>query len=177
MARFLFVMVLVGLIACEPKPNDTDLLKNMIVDTQVDNTVNFQSFSTYKMPIDTMAYFSNTIRVAADTLLAYTSSNPSNNALVHSIVSEVKSKMDAAGYTIKYPKQSPDLWVEIYISENVTPTSDKATLNIYIYNVHTNSPIWGATIGDLVSTNDNTATTIIKAIDQAFAQSPYLSHQ
>jgi hypothetical protein len=187
-------VVFIGIAAwrCEPKPNESDLLKNMVVTTDYNTTANFSNYSTYWMSLDTISYFLNTD--PTDTL-AY-------GADVSTITGEVSGKLSAAGYSLVGKNASPDFWVHVYVVENYSEfqsfyynpysygyyggyyggynsvsVSDQSNLYIFLIDLKHKSSgksyLWGCNIGDVASSPDQ-INTIIRAIDQAFTQSSYI---
>ncbi len=177
---------------CEPKPNESDLLKNMVVTTDYNTTANFSNYSTYWMSLDTISYFLNTD--PTDTL--------ATGADVSTITGEVSSKLTAAGYSLVGKNASPDFWVHVYVVENYSEyqsyyynpysygyyggyyggynsvsVSDQSNLYIFLIDLKHKSSgksyLWGCNIGDVASSPDQ-INTIIRAIDQAFTQSSYI---
>lgn len=204
------VVAAVFLGSCQPKPNTGDLLKNMVVVTDYDNTVDFTQYSSYYLPLDTLSYFNSSDTNPADTLAV----DQSGTGYVGNITTRVNNNMLAAGYTKVGKKASPDLKVYVFIVENYNvyqtynyypygygygygfgygygyggygygyssySVSDQANLYIEIFDLKNKvngkpKLIWYSNISDLVSSPDQTATTIVlKSIDQAFKQSSYL---
>lgn len=198
--------------SCQPKPNAGDLVKNLVVTTNYDNTVDFTQYSSYYLPLDTLSYFNSSDNNPADTLAV----DPSGTGYVGNITSRVNNNMSAAGYTRVGKKASPDLKVYVFIVENYNvyqtynyypygygygygfgygygyggygygsyypsySVSDQADLYIEVFDLKNKvngkpKLIWACDIADLVSSPDQTATTIVlKSIDQAFKQSSYI---
>lgn len=183
----------VALWSCQPKPNDGELLKNMVVSTDYNSTANFSNYATYWMSLDTISYFLNTD--PTDTIATGTA--------VNNITNEVSGKLTTAGYSLVGKNASPDFWVHIYVVENyssyqsyyynpysfgyyggyysaypVVTVSDQSNLYIFLVDLKHKSSgksyLWGCNIGDLASSPDPTTDTIIRAIDQAFVQSSYI---
>ncbi|HEV8515901.1 MAG TPA: DUF4136 domain-containing protein, partial [Cyclobacteriaceae bacterium] len=102
---------------CEPKPNTSDLVKNMVVTTDYDNTVDFTKFISYYLPVDTISYFTNSSN-QVDTVWCTGCSN-NGGEYPHVVTSEVINKMNAAGFTQVGKKQNPDLRVYIFVVETV----------------------------------------------------------
>ena len=179
--------------SCQPKPNNGDLLKNMVVSTDYNSTANFSNYSNYWMSLDTISYFLNT--APTDTI--------STGAAVRTITNEVSGALTTAGYNLVGKSASPDFWVHIYIVENISTyqsyyynpysygyyggyyggystvsVSDQSNLYIFLVDLKHKSTgksyLWGCNIGDLASSPDQTTDTIIRAIDQAFKQSSYI---
>ncbi len=196
---FLVALVGVSIWGCQPKPNSSDLVKNMVVTTDYNSTANFSNYATYYMSLDTISYFLNTNPNPADTLLT--------GAGVSTVARKVSSQLTAAGYSLVSKNASPDFWAHIYIVENYSAyqsyyynpysygyyggyyggyggysssisVTDEANLYIFLIDLKHKSTgksyLWGTNIGDLVSSLDTTTDTIIRAIDQAFKQSSYI---
>src|SRR5882672_9933677 len=106
---------------CQPKPNDADLVKSMVVSTDYDKSANFSTYSSYYLPLDTISYFNNSDPVAADTLLCSACTGNNNGGTYPSVItSELRTQMDLAGFTRVDKKQSPDLRVYVFIVENIS---------------------------------------------------------
>jgi len=190
-----FVIVIVGslfLWACEPKPNMNSLTKNMVVDTDYNPNAVFSKYSTYTMLIDTIGYYDNSDPNQADTL--------ASGSFPADITTRVKSKMDSAGYKWVSKTSSPDLRVYIYVAINYsaytsynpyaygvyggyygggysTTVTETGDLYIYIFDLTNKTSghyLWACDIWDLISSPDPTDATILRSIDQAFKQSPYI---
>src|SRR5579872_5335339 len=93
---------------CEPKPNTADLVKSMVVTTDYDNTVDFTKYSSYYLPMDTVSYFNSSDNYASDTLQcsACTGYNNQLGTYPTVITSELKGKLDLAGYSQVGKRQS-----------------------------------------------------------------------
>ncbi len=110
-------MILAG---CQPKPDAGDLVKNMVVSTQYDNTTDFTKYSTYYLALDTVSYFNSDDPYAADTLQCDACNGYSNQLGSYPgvITSEVKARLDAIGYKQVPRNQNPDLKIYVFIIEN-----------------------------------------------------------
>jgi len=123
MRKRYFVVVAAALLlgGCQPKPNAGDLVKNMVVTTDYDNTVDFTKYGTYYLPLDTISYFNNSDPVAADTLQCNGCSG--NNGILgiyaNIITSELRNQLNQTGFSKVEKKQSPDLRIYVFIVENV----------------------------------------------------------
>ncbi len=205
-----FILLLPSLVffACQPKPNLNELVKNLVVTTDYDKSNGFlqNSYSTYTLQVDTIKYFNYSSNYyPADTLqcVACTGNNKYFDNYPTTITSEIKNKLDAAGFTKVGAKQNPDLKVYVFIIENYSVSqsynynpygygygygygsgytsisvSDQANLYIQLFDLkhfYKSKPnlVWSCNIGDLVSSPTLTSLTT-KAIDQAFAQSGYI---
>ncbi|MBS1952515.1 MAG: DUF4136 domain-containing protein [Bacteroidetes bacterium] len=106
---------------CQPKPNAGDLVKNMVVSTQYDPTVNFGLYHTYYLPNDTLSYFNSSDTNQADTLQCAQCSGSSSSLGPYAsiITAELQTKLNAAGYTQSLSKKyNPDLKVYVFVVEN-----------------------------------------------------------
>ncbi len=197
------VGVLFGLSSCQPKPNLSDLVRDMVVQTSYDKTVNFSSFSTYAMPLDTIGQIYNAS--PKDTLII--------GEYAQVISREVKSMLDKSGYSQVGRKQNPDLAIAIFVVRNYSQftsvvypvggyssyyypsyygyggyynypyiqsySSSTATLILEILNLRDRNSqnqakvIWIANIGDVLASPDLLQKSK-EGVDQAFAQSTYI---
>ncbi len=197
------VGVLFGLSSCQPKPNLSDLVRDMVVQTSYDKTVNFSSFSTYAMPLDTIGQIYNAS--PKDTLII--------GEYAQVISREVKSMLDKSGYSQVGRKQNPDLAIAIFVVRNYSQftsvvypvggyssyyypsyygyrgysnypyiqsySSSTATLILEIVNLRDRNSqnqvkvIWIANIGDVLASPDLLQKSK-EGVDQAFAQSTYI---
>jgi Domain of unknown function (DUF4136) len=93
------------LISCEQEPSNTDLLKDMVVQTTPDNSVNFKTYTTYALPLDTIGQIYNVD--PTDTLIT---------GAYGSLVSrQVKKDLDKAGFSRVMPGQNPDLGINVFV--------------------------------------------------------------
>lgn len=128
---FIIVASALSFWGCEPKPNTGDLVKNMVVTTDYDNTVDFTKYTSYYLPIDTISYFTNASSSnKADTLWCPTCNN--GGQYPHVTTNEVINQMNLAGFTQVGKKQNPDLRVYIFVVENVS-ISQSYAYNPYGY--------------------------------------------
>ncbi len=188
---------------CQPEPDAMLLLDQLVVSTNYDNNVNFQSYSTYSIATDTIGFVSNQ---SNDTILIHTKSE-----YPRPVLQKVVANLNAIGYTHVGRNENPDMRINVYVVNNYniyqqvvypnyyypsyygygygyggyyggyvnTYESNTGSLVVEILDLKTITPdnkvkvIWGAYMGDVYSAID-----VIKqseeAIDQAFIQSPYL---
>jgi hypothetical protein len=117
---FVFVLSALFYWGCQPKPTTSDLVKNMVVTTDYNNTVDFTQYTNYYLPLDTISYFNNSNTVAADTLLCTACTGNNNGGTYPQIItSEIKKQLDLAGFTKVEKKQNPDFRVYVFIVENI----------------------------------------------------------
>jgi len=202
MNRLFLIFVGAGLFlwGCQPKPSSGDLLKNLVVSTEFDNTADYSQYSTFYLRLDTMNYFNSADPYPEDTLWV----SGGSGDFVDYITKTVNDSLVARGYSAVSRKSSPHLKVVIYEVENYSVSysyypynygygyggygygyggytsasvSDQADLYIQILDMNhlTNGKptlVWYCDIGDIASLSS--ADTFFRALSQAFKQSPYL---
>lgn len=181
------------LIGCEPVPKPDELYKNLVVQTDYDESVNFKEFSTYQLALDTLGLISNS---TTDTLFL--------GEFAKQVTARIKSNLDGRGYVQIDQGQNPDLGVNAFIVSDFsvyqtisypsygggyyspyygyyypivnTYASTSAGLILQLVNLKKKNSqnqfqlIWTCYIGDIASSTDQFNQSIA-AIDQAFAQS------
>lgn len=186
--------------SCQPEPSTEELIDQLVVSTNYDNTVNFGSYATYTVREDTIGFVSN-----------YTS-DPEylDTDYARQIIAKATTNMNTRGFTKVDPDQDPDVAVNIYIVRNLdvfqqviypgyggyggyyypygsyyyypyinTQIYDTAVLIIELIdlkNVNSSNEVkvvWNAYMGDLIAVL-NLEQQTYDAIDQAFVQSPYI---
>jgi hypothetical protein len=203
MERYLFPCLIFLMGSCFDKPSSGDLVKDMVVQTNFDNTVDFKIFSTYAMPLDTVGLVSNTSDASAII-----------NNYSKAVVSAVKKNLDMQGYQRVELNENPDFGVNIFIVNDLSVFQSVVYPNYYYgypgygygsyygYGGYYNYPyvntqvynqailviefadlksiqngnarvVWTANIGDLITSVDQNVK-VLEAINQAFVQSPYL---
>lgn len=174
-----------------PKPDE--LHKNLVVQTDYDESVNFKAFSTYQLALDTLGLISNSTN---DTLFL--------GEFARQVTARIKSNLDSRGYVQIGQGQSPDLGVNAFIVSDFsvyqtisypsygggyyspyygyyypivnTYASNSAGLILQLVNLKKKNNqnqfqlIWTCYIGDLASSTDQINQSI-EAVDQAFVQS------
>lgn len=107
-------------LGCNPKPNNSDLLKHFSTITNYIDTVNFSNKKTYWLQLDTISYFNSQSNAQTDTLqcLKCTGNNNQLGQYANIITTEIKAKLDAAGYVAVNGKQNPDMKVYVTVIEN-----------------------------------------------------------
>lgn len=195
MLRSFILMSGLGLLlaGCQPVPDAEELNKNLVVETDYDDTVNFRDFTTYTLTLDTLGLISNTTK---DTLQL--------GSYARDITEKIKANMDARGYTYVNKNQNPDLgFVAFLVSDfsvyqsisyprygggyyssyygyyyprvNTYATSS-TVLILQLVDLNTKTSqnqfklIWRGFIGDLSSSVDPFQKSV-EAIDQVFVQS------
>lgn len=195
--QFIGLLALALLVGCEPVPKDDELLQNLVVQTDYDEGINFKSYSSYALTLDTLGLISNSF---TDTLII--------NDYSEAITQRLKMNLDERGYSRVASNQNPDLGVTAFVvyDFNVfrtitypsyyggayspyygyyfpivnTYTSNKGLLIVQISDLKQKNSqnqfrvIWACNIGDLVATIDAFQRSV-EGIDQAFLQTPILS--
>jgi len=185
------------------KPSTGNLVKDMVVQTNYDITVDFKNFSTYALPLDTIGLVSNTTDASAIV-----------NNYSKAVVNAVKKNLDQLGYQRVELNQNPDFGVNIFVVNDLSVFQSVVYPNYYygypgygygsyygyggyygypyvntqVYNqailviefadlktIQNDNArvVWTANIGDLITSVDQDVK-VLEAINQAFIQSPYL---
>lgn len=192
----ILIVVSVGLFNCEPSPSADELTRDMVVQTEFDNLIDFSSFNTYTLPIDTIGLIANSTN---DTLIVSEYSKK--------VTAELRLNMDARGYTYVAANQNPDLGINTFIVSDFsiyqtvrypsyyggyyspyygyyypvvnTYASSSAILIIQLVDFSQVSAqgqfkvIWSCYIGDVLASPDITQKSV-EAIRQAFLQTQSL---
>ncbi|HMJ68913.1 MAG TPA: DUF4136 domain-containing protein [Cyclobacteriaceae bacterium] len=194
--------IIVILAACGTQPQLAELVNDMVVLTNFEETRDYTQYATYTMPLDTIGLVSNT---------------SDNDALANDyaklITSQIKKNLDQTNHTMVAKDANPDIGVNVLVVNDLSvfqsvvypsyyyPSSygysgyygygsgygygyvqnnyfQQAVLVIEfvdLRNPSTDQPtVWVANIGDLVNSFDTSQKTK-EAIDQAFKQSPFLN--
>jgi len=185
-----FTIVFFG---CEPSPSSEELTRELLVQTDYDDLVDFSSFNTYTLPLDTLGWISNT---SSDTLIL--------SDYAKKVTAEIKLNMDSRGYSYVGANENPDLGINSFVVSDFnvyqtisypsyyggyyspyygyyypvvnTYASNSAVLICQLVDFNTITPegqfkvIWTCYIGDLLASPDPTQKSV-EAISQAFTQS------
>lgn len=194
--RKLFIIIVLGsLLGCGTEPELTSIINDMVVLTNFDETVDYTQYTTYRMPLDTIGFVSNT-----------SSQNYLTGNYPNLITSTLAKNLGQTNRTTVAAGQPADIGVNIYVVRDLSvyATSYPAYYNPYYgyygyggglgysytqlnYDTQAvliiefvdlkragNIIIWSATIGDIMKSYDPSKKTE-EAIDQAFVQSPFLA--
>jgi hypothetical protein len=93
--------------ACQPEPDSLKLLDELVVSTNYDNAVNFQTYATYSVATDTIGFVSNR---SNDTIIIQSKSD-----FPRPVLQKVVANMNAAGYTRVERNQNPDMRINVYV--------------------------------------------------------------
>lgn len=189
-----FFLILVW--GCQPSPKLEELVQDMVVQTDYEETTNFGSYSTFTLPLDTLGLISNNY---ADTLIL--------NDFAKEATAKIKANMNSAGFTYVESNQDPDLGITAFIVNDFSVFQSISYPNYYggyyspyygyyypIVNTYTSNSgiliiqltdlrkkniqnqfqvVWAAYIGDIIS-SVNAYQKALEGIDQAYVQSPFL---
>ena len=197
-------IIVLLLTTCEPKPTLEARVQNMVVRTVADNTINFSSYATYSLAIDTVGVFWS---FDPDTVIVDEYSSLVSRA--------VKTNLDNAGFKLVGPKQNPDWGVNVFLVRGYNVDQTFISPNYYfrypgnfkysysgyggysrfpyVTLFYTSSALWLVEIIDLKNIDAQQRVKIIwtafmgdadaspnplekskEAVDQAFKQSPYI---
>jgi hypothetical protein len=190
--------------SCRPEPEAVDLVDQLVVSTNYDNTANFSSFTTYAIPTDTIGFISET---SPDTIIV-----ASKSTFPRPVLQTINSDLQARGYSRVNRNQNPDIGINVLVVNDLNVFQDVVYPNnyggyyggYYGYNSWYSYPyvqtyayntgvliievvdlkhltpdnkvkvLWTAYMGDVYSTLD-LERQAVDAIHQAFTQSPYLT--
>lgn len=187
--------------SCQPEPAASELVRDMVVQTSFDQSANFSTYTTYSIPLDTIGQIYN--EAPNDTIItgsyARLVTNVVNNNFARAGYNRVDRSQDPdVGINVFVIR---DLTVSQYVSYPgnyggyfggyygysvfygypyvSTYISSSGTLIIEMVDLKNKDAqgnarvIWSAFIGDIITSIDRDAKTQ-EAVNQAFAQSPYL---
>lgn len=202
MRKLSIIVVAFVVASCWTQPDINDLVNDMVVLTNYDTNADFNTFTTYTMPLDTIGLVSNS------STQQYIVSTYSKR-----ITSTVKRSMDGTNRTRVATGQPAHLGINIYVVNDlqvfqsvvypgygypgyggfygysgyynypqvVNYQTQSAILVIEFLDLLNMDPstsqpkiIWSANIGDLINSLDQDAK-VVEAIQQAFTQSSYLN--
>jgi hypothetical protein len=104
-----FLILAIALISCQPQPEPAQLYDQLVVSTNAAENVNFSNYATYAIATDTIGFLSNDPQ--DDTI--YVSSNQDDYPTT--ILDQIRSNLNARGFTRIDRKSSPDLGVNVTI--------------------------------------------------------------
>jgi hypothetical protein len=195
----IFLMVLT-VTACGTQPQLAELVNDMVVLTNFEETRDYTQYATYAMPLDTIGLISNT-----------SNSDALTNDYAKMITAQIKKNLDQTNHTLVSKDASPDIGVNVLVVNDLSVFQSVVYPNYYypsysgysgyygyggygyiqnnyfqqavlviefvdLKNPSSGNPpaVWVANIGDLVNSFDTSLKTR-EAIDQAFKQSPFLN--
>jgi hypothetical protein len=193
--------------ACQPEQDPLLLYDQLVVSTNYDDNINFQTYSTYSIATDTIGFVSNQ---SNDTIMTYPDFD-----YPRPVLQKVVANLNAIGYSRVEKNENPDMRINVYVVNNYDLFQQVVYPNYYYPSyygygygyggyygypyVSTYESNTGSLVVEILDlktiTPDNkvkviwgaymgdvySAIDVIKqseqAIDQAFVQSPYLSKQ
>ena len=107
MKRILTFLAILSLYvsACQPSPDTYDLVKDMFVQTSYDKGINFSSYTTFTLPMDTIGQIYNLD--PTDTLIL--------GSYATQVTQQVRYNLTNAGYTFVNSTQNPDLGLNVFV--------------------------------------------------------------
>ncbi len=189
---------------CRPEPEAVELVDQMVVSTNYDNTADFSAYSTYAIPTDTIGFISET---SNDTIIV-----ASKSSFPRPVLQRINSELQTRGFGRVSKNQNPDLGVNVLVVNDFNVFQDVVYPNYYggyyggyygynswysypyvqtyayntgvliieIVDLKNLTPdnkvkvLWTAYMGDVYSTIE-LERQALEAIQQAFTQSPYLT--
>lgn len=193
--------------ACQPEPDALRLLDQLVVSTNYDTNVNFQTYATYSISTDTIGFVSNQ---SNDTILVN-----SKSTYPRPVLQKVIANLNSMGYTRVAKNENPDMRINVYLVNDYNLFQQVVYPNYYYPSyygygygyggyygypyVNTYESNTGSLVVEILDLKTITpdkkvkviwgaymgdvysAIDVIKqseeAIDQAFIQSPYLQKQ
>jgi hypothetical protein len=202
MKRLAILLVILAAAGCGTQPQLAELVNDMVVLTNFDETRNYNQYATYTMPLDTIGLISNT-----------SSNDALSNDYAKMITAQIKRNLDQTNHTMVDKSESPDIGVNVLVVNDLSVSQSVVYPNYYypsyygysgyygyggygytsynyflqatlviefvdLKNPTSGNPtsVWVANIGDLVNSYDTSLKTK-EAIDQAFKQSSFLNRQ
>jgi hypothetical protein len=110
MRKFIYIplLALCGVLqGCQPEPDAKQLIDQLVVATNYDETADFSSYATYAIPTDTIGLISNSTN---DTIIVARESG-----FPRPVLNEIKSHLNALGYTQVERNQDPDLGINVLV--------------------------------------------------------------
>lgn len=193
------------IVGCRPEPEALELVDQLVVSTNYDNTANFAAYATYAIPTDTIGFISET---SNDTIIV-----ASRSSFPKPVLQAVNAQMQARGFTRVAKNANPDLGINVLVVNDFNVFQDIVYPNNYYggyyggyygYNswysypyVQTYAYNTGVLIIEIVDLKNLTPENKVRvlwsaymgdvystidlerqavdAIEQAFTQSPYLT--
>ncbi len=106
---FYFFVFVVSFISwsCQTEPDSAKLIDQMVVSTNYDPDANFENYTTYAIPTDTIGFISNN---SSDTIIV----SPESGFPRH-VLTAIKRNMDDRGYTRVARNEDPDVGVNVMV--------------------------------------------------------------
>jgi hypothetical protein len=109
MKKYLHVLIIgaLSLWACHPEPDAGELLDEFVVATNYDTDADFNTYSTYAIPADTIGFISNT---SNDTIIV-----ASRSEFPRPVLKTIQSNFNERGYVQVARNQNPDLGINVLV--------------------------------------------------------------
>lgn len=121
-----FLIVIAAAIAfysCRPEPEAAELVDQLVVSTNYDNTADFSSLATYAIPTDTIGFISET---SPDTIIV-----ASKSSFPRPVLQKINSELQARGYTRVNRNQNPDVGINVLVVNDFNVFQDVVYPNNY----------------------------------------------
>lgn len=125
MKKLLLIFIGFSVAACKLQPDADELLNDMVVLTNYDQSVNFGNFATYTMPLDSIGLITNDGKLEWIGAREY---SPTSK-----VTSAVRQNLSSTGRTRVGKGQSPHLAVNVYIVRDVRLFQSVVYPNYYGY--------------------------------------------
>lgn len=93
--------------ACQTEPDSAQLIDEMVVSTNYDPAADFEAYTTYAIPTDTIGFVSNN---SSDTIIT----SPSSTFPRH-VLSSIRSNLEQRGYVRVDRTEDPDIGVNVMV--------------------------------------------------------------
>lgn len=111
--------------ACQTEPDSAELIDEMVVSTNYDPEADFESYTTYAIPTDTIGFVSNN---SSDTIIT----SPSSTFPRH-VLSSIRSNLDQRGYVRVDRTEDPDIGVNVMVVNDFNIFQQLVYPNFYGY--------------------------------------------
>ncbi|HEY0744684.1 MAG TPA: DUF4136 domain-containing protein [Chryseosolibacter sp.] len=124
MKNYLFILAAaLAFIGCRPEPEAVELVDQMVISTNYDNTANFGSYSTYAIPTDTIGFISET---SNDTIIV-----ASRSSFPRPVLQTINSELQARGFARVNKNSNPDLGINVLVVNDFNVFQDVYYPNNY----------------------------------------------
>ena len=111
--------------ACQTEPDSAQLIDEMVVSTNYDPEADFEAYTTYAIPTDTIGFVSNN---SSDTIIT----SPSSTFPRH-VLSSIRSNLDQRGYVRVDRTEDPDIGVNVMVVNDFNIFQQLVYPNFYGY--------------------------------------------
>lgn len=110
--------------SCEPQPDELKLFDELVVETNFDQEVNFNAYTTYSIATDTIGLVSNL--TSDDTIIVGT-------GYARPVIEAVKANLSNRGFQQVDVEENPDLAINVFIVKNLNIFQQYSYPNFYGY--------------------------------------------